>query len=136
MREAEREHAQLAPRRRKLVSVGFFRELRHGDPAGPSLRDVVQPLPRPDEARIAGYLRCGKPFVITMGVTRDVLVAEGPIIGARAPHVLTDGVYAWPADFAHYVERHHARVPDDFVAHMAANAWRVPDQIDVASLML
>jgi hypothetical protein len=69
-----------------------------------------------------------------MGLTRDVLIDNGPIIGP--PHVLTDGVYGWPADLAHYAAKHHARVDAGFVAQMRANAWTVPTTIDVTSLKL
>jgi len=117
-------YSALARRPGMLISTGFFRELRHGNPASPSLREAIQPTPQPDEARIVSYLKSGKPLVITMGLTRDVLIDNGPIIGP--PHVLTDGVYAWPADLAHYAAKHHARVDAGFVAHMRANAWMVP----------
>ncbi len=33
---------------------------------------------------------------------------------------LTDGRYVWPEGLAHYVERHDVRLPDSFVAHVAA----------------
>ena len=127
-------YERLAVAKTKLIRVGFFRELRHGDPEGESLREAIQPSPRPNEARIVGYLRAGKMLVGTMGVTRDVLVDKGPIVGS--PHVLTDGVYAWAADLAYYVERYHARVPEQLVNHMAANNWQVPSVVEIASLTM
>jgi hypothetical protein len=39
---------------------------------------------------------------------------------------LTDGEWVWPEGLAHYVRWHWVRLPDEFVATMRANGWRVP----------
>lgn len=39
---------------------------------------------------------------------------------------LTDGEWVWPEGLAHYVEVHQIRLPDDFLDHARANAFRVP----------
>jgi hypothetical protein len=118
----------------RLIRVGFFHELRHALPGDPSLRDAVQPLAHADETRIVRYLREGKRFVAFDEVTRDLLDPHATPIGMSA--VLTDGEYAWPSDLAHYVERYHVRVPDEFIAHMAENGWRVPAEISLRGLLL
>jgi hypothetical protein len=46
-----------------------------------------------------------------------------PEMGGRD---LTDGVWVWPEGLAHYVERHAVRLPDEFVATMAAHGWDPP----------
>jgi hypothetical protein len=117
-----------------LIPVGFYSELRGGKPHEPSLRAAVQPVAGADDARVIEYLNAGETLVATAGVVSDVLDPKFGIIGP--PHILTDGTYAWPATFAHYIERHHVRVPDEFVSHMRDNAWTVPHGIDVASLKL
>lgn len=38
---------------------------------------------------------------------------------------LTDGRHVWPEGLAHYVERHDVRLPESFVAHVAACAGEV-----------
>lgn len=117
-----------------LIPVGFYRELRGGRPHEPSLRAAARPSASPDEVRIIQYLNAGEVMVATAGVVGDVLDPKFGIIGP--PHILTDGTYAWPAIFAHYVEHHHVRPPEEFVSHMIANAWSVPPGIDVLSLKL
>lgn len=42
---------------------------------------------------------------------------------------LTDGVWVWPQGLAHYVRRHSVSLPDEFVATMQANGWRIPENI-------
>lgn len=39
----------------------------------------------------------------------------------------SDGEWLWPEGLAHYVEQHHVKLPDDFVAHMRQNAFAVPE---------
>ena len=55
-------YSALARRPGVLISTAFFRELRHGNPSGPSLREAIQSTPQPDETRIVGYLKSGKPL--------------------------------------------------------------------------
>jgi hypothetical protein len=117
-----------------LIPVGFYCELRGGRPHEPRLRAAVQSSASPNEVRIIQYLNSGELMIATAGVVSDVLEPKFGIIGP--PHILTDGTYAWPAIFAHYVERHHVRPPEEFVSHMIANAWTVPTRIDVLSLKL
>ncbi len=35
---------------------------------------------------------------------------------------LSDNKYVWPEGFAHYIERHSVKVPDEFVQHVIAKA--------------
>lgn len=117
-----------------LIPVGFYSELRGGKPHEPSLRAAVQPVAGADDARIIEYLNAGETLIATAGSVSDVLDPKFGVIGA--PHVLTDGTYAWPAILAHYVERHHVRLPDEFMTHVRGNAWTVPHGIDLLSLKL
>ncbi len=117
-----------------LIQVGFFRELKHGDPKGPSLRAAVANAAAPDEAKIVAYLKAGQLYIGSPGIVKDVMDPKAGIIGS--PDILTDGTYAWPADFAYYVEKYHARAPEELVQHMARAGWRVPTNIPVAELKL
>ena len=109
-------------RKRKLKRVGFFRELSHGDPDGPSLAESVRDRQATDEHRIVEYLRNGVPFIVSPGPVFDVIDGEGPIGTAS---VLTDSEWCWPDDLAAYVEEHHVRLPDEFVEHARASGWLI-----------
>lgn len=115
----------------RLRRVGFFREMRHGDAAGPSLHEARRAVASPDDVHIVNYLNSGKIYVATPGPSVDVLDERRPRIAP--PHVMTDGVYCWPGDLSYYVQKYHVRLADDFVAHMEANGWAVPD-VDVLAL--
>ena len=127
-------HLRAEPAKTPLKPVGFFRELRHGKQDGPLLKDAVREAGDPDEAKVVSYLRAGQVLMASPGIVRDVLDPQRGIIGSLS--ILTDGVYAWPSDLAHYVERHHACLPDEFVAHMASNGWHVPERMDLSSVQL
>lgn len=118
--------------KKQLIRVGFYRELKHGRPDGESLKAVLQPTAGADDAKLVEYLKAGKTMMVAAGPVRDVL-ANG-IIGTLA--ILTDGEYAWPSDLAHYIERHHARAPLEFVEHARAHRFVIPEQIDLATLDL
>lgn len=116
----------------KLVSVGFFSELRHGRPEGGSLRSALRPTAGPDDARLVAYLRAGKRLMMAPAPVRDVL-ANNAIIGSL--EILTDGTFAWPSDLAHYIERHHASPPEALLAHARALGFVMPPA-DVSLLEL
>jgi hypothetical protein len=118
--------------KKKLISVGFFSELKHGRPEGGSLRASLQPAAGPDDARLVAYLRGGKRLTMAPGPVRDVLAANA-IIGTL--EILTDGTYAWPSDLAHYIERHHAAAPVALLEHARANDFVLP-AVDVSTIEL
>ena len=113
----------------KLQPVGFFRELPHGSEDGPSLKALVSDRPQDDEEEIVRYLRDGILFVVCPGVVDDALDPSAGTIGA--PHLLTDTSWAWPNDLAYYVQKYHVKLPGEFVAHMKAHNWRVPDEAEI-----
>lgn len=127
-------HLRAEPAKIPVVRVGFFRELSHGKKDGPELKQALRAAGDPEEAKVVRYLRAGKVFMASPGIVRDVVDSESPMIGSLS--ILTDGRYAWPSDLAHYVERYHVRLPEDFLAHMAAQHWRVPQSIELESLQL
>lgn len=55
-----------------LRTMGFFRELPHGDPDGPSLRDAVERAPD-DASSLADHLASGEPLAVSSGMVADVL---------------------------------------------------------------
>jgi hypothetical protein len=113
-----------------LREVGFFRELEHGRPDGPSLSDRVGACA--DTEALERYLRSGIHFIATAGsVTEDVLDPEHPTIGRLG--LLTDGVWVWPSDLAHYVAVHGVDPGEAFRAHVA-RCGPIVGEIDQAVL--
>jgi hypothetical protein len=119
----------------KLIKVGFFRELEHGDTSGPSLDESRTDTPSPDEDRIARYLDAGHLYSASEGMVEDWLADDSDLM-IGAPHILTDGVYAWPADLPYYVRNYHVRLPRHFVMHIQRNEFQVPGNVNVVSLKM
>lgn len=113
----------------KLKRYGFFKELKHGDINGISLKDVIYENAALNEKEQVGYLKSGIILIACTGIVRDVLDAANDIIGS--PHILTDGVWAWPADLPYYVEKYHVKIPDDFVKYMESSCWTIPNEGDI-----
>lgn len=114
-----------------LLFAGFFREIRHGHPEGPSLRASLAPEPHRDEERIVSYLEHGTHLAVTGSLATDVLRDDSKPIVALG--TLTDGVWIWPSDLPYYVATYHARVPDELIARAASLGW-VPPQLDHKAL--
>ena len=118
---------------RKLKRIGFFRELEHGDPEGPSLVASCRDSQRPIEADIVAYLKEGCLLVGTPGVTTNFFSSE-QVVGS--PDILTDGIWAWPSDLAFYLETYHVELPNEFVEHVNRNSFCVPQALDVSEVEL
>ena len=98
--------------------AGFFRELGHGDPEGPSLVEARGRVPPEERERLASYLRRGADLAATGQVCSDYF--ETSTLLPEALAIRTDGVWAWPSDLAYYVEKHGAEVPAALVDHIKA----------------
>jgi hypothetical protein len=112
-----------------LKAVGYWyspEPSRFGDDQFPHPRDLIAPdwCVR-ERARIAAYLRSGWTYQQWRGFSSCRLRCgkEGHNLGSRD---LTDGEWVWPEGLPHYVEKHHVRLPDEFVATMRRRRWRVP----------
>ena len=115
-----------------LLRVGFFRELRHGDPTGPSLDASRYALPADERGRVARYLRGGAILAATGTVVGDWFDPRvDPVISLG---LATDGTWVWPSDLAYYVERYGVGVPDELLQHMARSDWVTP-QLTSAALL-
>lgn len=117
--------------KRQLKRIGFFRELPYGNPDGLSISSSFS-VPLDKKSDVLSYLKSGVHFVVSPGVSRDVLSAERTIIGSLT--LQTDGVFSWPSDLAYYVEKYSVSLPQEFLQHMAHNAWVIPADIDIHSL--
>lgn len=114
--------------------IGFFRELPHGEPDGPILRDAVDAIAPDLAARLVGYLEKGRLLAAVPAPGIDVIDPTQPYVSP--PHLLTDGRWVWPADLAHYVERYRVGVPDEFLADIEAAGWTIEvsdEQIEAIS---
>jgi len=108
----------------KLKSIGFFQELDHGDPSGPRLVELVRGNPQPEEPKIVNYLRNGILLMGCPGLVSDVLDEDAGIIGP--PHIMTDGVWAWPGDLPYYIEKYHLALPDEFLDYLRSKDLNPP----------
>ncbi|WP_143177283.1 hypothetical protein [Cystobacter ferrugineus] len=79
-------------------------------------------LPEEDRERAAAYLRKGAVFSASGGMFKDWFTGEQVI----AHHTQTDGVWMWPADLPHYVERHATALPEELLQRMRDLEWKCP----------
>jgi hypothetical protein len=117
----------------KLLRVGFFREMPHGEPTDPSLAEARADSPAARQDALVAYLEAGRIYIATPSPTLDVIDGHTTI---GPPHYLTDAIYVWPGDAAHYVRAYNARLPDAFVEHVAANEWTPPADVDLSQVHL
>ena len=117
-----------------LIQIGWFHELEHCDYEGVSLERARAESAAPDEERIAAYLDAGHLYIAATGFVEDWFADDEIMIGA--PHLLTDGVYVWPADLPYYVRNYHVRLPKAFMIHVANNGYEMPKDVDVTRLKL
>ncbi|MBI5515044.1 MAG: ribosomal protein L7/L12 [Deltaproteobacteria bacterium] len=104
-----------------LRRVGFFRERASGDPRGPSLREAMRPEASPHRDQLVAYLRGAPVFIACMGRVVDVLDSARGRVGTGS--ICTDGVWAWPDDLPHYIERYNVALPEAFFEHARARQW-------------
>jgi hypothetical protein len=92
----------------------------------PSMRDAIAPDSHGDEERVVQYLESAPMLLDCLGgETTDCLdPADRTML---EPHVMTDGVWVWRHDLAHYVRKYHLRLPAAFVDHMRARDWHPPE---------
>ncbi|ACY14786.1 hypothetical protein Hoch_2243 [Haliangium ochraceum DSM 14365] len=117
-----------------LIQIGWFHELEHCDYEGVSLERARAESAAPDDERIAAYLDAGHLYIAATGFVEDWFADDEIMIGA--PHLLTDGVYVWPADLPYYVRNYHVRLPKAFTIHVAKNGYEMPKDVDVTRLKL
>ena len=110
-----------------LRRVGFFREFYPDHPSLPAMRDHMGTRRIRSEAKIVEYLRAGHILAGIMEWLPDHFDGTRFDEGSGAASLITDGVWAWRLDLAHYVEKYHVQVPDEFVRHLVESGFRVPE---------
>jgi hypothetical protein len=119
---------------RKLILLRYFREMG-GNPVQqrqrPSITEYVGESAQQNEDRAVAYLRGAPVIAARSGLVFDVLDPSSQVPMCVA--TCTDGVYIWNSTLAHYVEKYHVRLPEDFFRHMESVNWQPPtkEQIDM-----
>lgn len=97
-----------------LRLIGYWRN--EENPQYPDPRDLVDPAWDQEERDVVGtYLANGTISRTYMGYSPCRICGQNN--GATE---FTDGVFAWPAGLAHYVDEHGVRLPQEFVEHAVA----------------
>jgi hypothetical protein len=107
-----------------LKRIGFFRELRHGDPAGPSLREGRGKLRPASTTQVVRYLMTAPALAVTGALVDDAL--DPARKGVASLEIATDGVWVWPRDLAYYVREYGVDVPAEFTAVVEERAGEPP----------
>ncbi|WP_147286067.1 hypothetical protein [Streptomyces corynorhini] len=112
--------------------VGFYEQLKPLNGPSVYLEDIGTPEIQGGGgtagAQLGGYLRNGYPILDVMELTTDVLGGTDRIAGGSS--VLTDGLWVWRWDLAHYVERYDVPLPDDFISRVHGNSFVIPNVED------
>ena len=87
----------------------------------PDPREHVDPNWEPTEkALVLQYLRDNQKVLYSWSGSSTCRICKLRPCGERFCY--EDGVYGWPAGFAHYIEEHDVRVPYAFVEHIMLRA--------------
>ncbi|MCS0602198.1 hypothetical protein NX794_13420 [Streptomyces sp. LP11] len=110
-----------------LRLLGFFDDFGYsGELAAGPLLAQVQASGEPDEARMVEYLDTGHHLTHFMAAGVDVLSGEAHRHTSGCSSLVTDGVWVWRADFAHYLETYHVPLPAAFAARVRGLGYRMP----------
>lgn len=101
----------------KLRKLGFFKELPHGDPAGPSIA-VQAALPAADKERVLRYLKSGALLAASQAMANDHFTGD-PI---TTLNLLTDGTWIWYSDLGHYLTAYDVAIDPAFLTHLKGRA--------------
>jgi hypothetical protein len=115
-----------------IENVGFFRELPHGDPRGPSLREGIGKGDVAVRDEVARYLADGSILAATGERVFDVVKGGQKEVGLLA--LQTDGHWVWPADLTYYVAEYNVFLPLEFVDWMRSAEW-IPPRLSVDDLV-
>ncbi|MGV9936314.1 hypothetical protein ACWDY4_38150 [Streptomyces olivaceoviridis] len=113
-----------------LKLLGFFDDFGYsGEVAAGPLAAQAQASGEHDEAKIMEYLDVGHRLTHPMEAGVDVLTGEVHRHTSGCSPLVTDGMWVWRADFAHYLEAYHVPLPADFVARVRELRPQMPDLV-------
>ncbi|MEU5036067.1 hypothetical protein AB0G48_18195 [Streptomyces rubiginosohelvolus] len=115
---------------RVLKLLGFFDDFGYsGEVSAGPLGGQVQASGEPDEAEIVRYLDVGHHLTYFMEAGVDVLTGEVHRHTSGCSSLVTDGMWVWRADFAHYLEAYHVPLPAAFVARVRGLHHQMPELV-------
>lgn len=112
----------------ELKTVGYYKEMSQGRETDGSIYDYIDKVNPDDKAKICQYLESGVEFIVSPGVTYDVINPERGTSGIASSY--SDGTWLWPGDLAYYVKKYNIKLPDEFIATMRESNWIVPVTLD------
>ncbi|MFD6080418.1 hypothetical protein ACFWG5_33095 [Streptomyces hydrogenans] len=104
--------------------VGNFRELPHGNPAGPSLKESIDRGEREHIAGLVNYLTGGAVLAMSGQAARDPLDPQSKVIGELS--LRTDGEWLWYSDLSHFVEKYNIEIDPKFIKKAESRDWNCP----------
>ncbi|MDG4857657.1 protein kinase [Streptomyces sp. T-3] len=112
------------PAHTRLNPVGLYRQMYEGRLDHlPSIHDARTGQVVEDRAQIIAYMKTEEFVAIDfMSATPDLLRPQEVILGGPSLH--TDGVWVWRTDSIHYLENYQLDLPEDFLRHVRASAYR------------
>lgn len=107
-----------------LRQIGYWRNASNDLPDPKKLVDAD--WRRVDRDRIVSYLKSGVLQSQEYGYSfcRFACGIPNRDMGTRN---LTDGIWIWPEGLWHYIEAHDVRLPDEVIAVMEENGFRMPE---------
>lgn len=111
-----------------IRNLGFFRELRHGNPSGPSLKESIGALPPCDLDQMVHYLQEAPTLAATGSRVGDVLNPDRKSVSRL--EIATDGFWVWPRDLAYYVREYRVALPDEFIRTVESLGGEPPELDD------
>jgi len=114
----------MTPKREKLKTAGFYREISYGEPHGESIFAVLDKGDPSLQKKIIAYLQAGHTYVCAPGLSQDVTVPEDDIVTGSIA-IMSDGIWTWPKELIYYVEKYNVALPEDFVAFIQSQNWQV-----------
>jgi len=105
---------------KELKKFGFFKE-RLVDDLYPSINEMKLNFVYENLSGLTDYLNNGTPVVLAPGVLYCLLGCDNEIIASES--IYTDGLYVWPGELSHYVEKHGICLPMNWLAFIKKNKY-------------
>ncbi|WP_149866996.1 hypothetical protein [Solirubrum puertoriconensis] len=113
-----------------LIGVGFWYSFYEPDLPAPS-QFVDEHWSTEERRRVLSYLQQGRKLNYWAGYSWCRFQCGEPDDNMGSAD-LTDGTYCWPEGLAHYIERHHVKLPERIVAHILSQ----PSFPDIAAALV
>lgn len=113
-----------------LRPVGIYREMFHGRREDlPSIFDARNGRQIDDRERVLAYMRAATPGLDIMESVRDIVNGQDYLPGG--PSLTTDGEWIWRDDSIHYIRKYGLDLSDEFLAHVRAQDYTPPPDVDI-----